>query len=606
MKKRTRSIILSFATLTAIISAMLFYIGTLPTRAAEGWPKAYGGVMMQGFYWDSYSETQWTNLTSQADTLAKYVNAVWVPNSGYCNTLSNNMGYLPIYWFNHKSAFGTQAELKTMVSTFKEKGITTIADVVINHKNGVKSWTDFATETWTYNGEKKTISWTTADICSSDECVKSGYTATGAADTGEDFNGGRDLDHTSSNVQANVKVYLDFLMKEIGYGGFRYDMVKGYAPKYTGIYNSYANPTFSVGEYWDGTTSKVKAWIDGTKVNGTIQSAAFDFPLKYYINDAFGNGNWSALKSAFLANDDSYKQFAVTFVDNHDTYRTGQGGSAPLNANIEAANAYILAMTGTPCIFLRHWQLYNSTIKKLCLLRSIVGITNTSTLTQQTAQTSGFVLGVTGTNGKALLLLGETTGVSTSGYKLALEGTNFKYYVSSSLDVSAIHSVADDETSDSEIPSFCTVEDGETCAFFEAPSTWGTTIRCWMWDKTYNYTGGSWPGATCTYVGTADNGNKVYKWTFNESQKKSQSASNTGIIFNDGSNQTNDMTFKNGGYYTYTDGLIGVVTGISEVKANATTTATGTYNLAGQRISDNAYTSGRHGIIIKNGKKIVR
>ena len=36
----------------------------------QGWPSNYGGVMLQGFYWDSYSDSQWTNLESQADELA--------------------------------------------------------------------------------------------------------------------------------------------------------------------------------------------------------------------------------------------------------------------------------------------------------------------------------------------------------------------------------------------------------------------------------------------------------------------------------------------------------------------------------------------------------
>ena len=37
---------------------------------AQGWPTGYGGVMLQGFYWDSYSATKWTRLTAQADELA--------------------------------------------------------------------------------------------------------------------------------------------------------------------------------------------------------------------------------------------------------------------------------------------------------------------------------------------------------------------------------------------------------------------------------------------------------------------------------------------------------------------------------------------------------
>lgn len=40
----------------------------------------------------------------------------------------------------------------------------------------------------------------------------------GAADTGDDFDGCRDLDHTSANVQKNIKLYLHFLLEEMGYG----------------------------------------------------------------------------------------------------------------------------------------------------------------------------------------------------------------------------------------------------------------------------------------------------------------------------------------------------------------------------------------------------
>ena len=29
---------------------------------AQGWPTDYEGVMLQGFYWDSYSDSQWKTL----------------------------------------------------------------------------------------------------------------------------------------------------------------------------------------------------------------------------------------------------------------------------------------------------------------------------------------------------------------------------------------------------------------------------------------------------------------------------------------------------------------------------------------------------------------
>lgn len=45
---------------------------------AQGWPANYGGVMLQGFYWDSYDDTQWTKLELQANELSQYFNLIWV------------------------------------------------------------------------------------------------------------------------------------------------------------------------------------------------------------------------------------------------------------------------------------------------------------------------------------------------------------------------------------------------------------------------------------------------------------------------------------------------------------------------------------------------
>lgn len=52
--------------------------------SAQGWPEKYQGVMLQGFYWDSFDDTQWTQLESQADELSSYFKLVWIPQSAYC------------------------------------------------------------------------------------------------------------------------------------------------------------------------------------------------------------------------------------------------------------------------------------------------------------------------------------------------------------------------------------------------------------------------------------------------------------------------------------------------------------------------------------------
>ena len=198
------------------------------TASAQGWPANYGGVMLQGFYWDSYTDTNWANLESQADEMSQFFDLIWVPNSAYANSLTMNMGYHPVYWFDHKSAFGTEEQLRSMIATFKAKGTGIIEDVVINHRASVDgNWLNFPAEV--YKGV--TYQLTAADICKDDEAKDNGFTPTGAADTGEPWGGARDLDHTSTNVQKNINAYLDFLLNDLGYIGFRYDFVKGYAAK---------------------------------------------------------------------------------------------------------------------------------------------------------------------------------------------------------------------------------------------------------------------------------------------------------------------------------------------------------------------------------------
>ena len=38
---------------------------------SQGWPANYSGVMLQGFYWDSFSESKWTKLEAQAPIIRK-------------------------------------------------------------------------------------------------------------------------------------------------------------------------------------------------------------------------------------------------------------------------------------------------------------------------------------------------------------------------------------------------------------------------------------------------------------------------------------------------------------------------------------------------------
>ncbi|MBP3229112.1 MAG: starch-binding protein [Prevotella sp.] len=579
---------------------------------AQGWPEKYNGVMLQAFYWDGFTDAQWSRLEKQVDNLSTTFDLVWIPQSGDCG--GQSMGYDDLYWFpgHYNSSFGSEAELRSMITTFKNKGIGTIADVVINHRRNMSSWTDFPMET--YKGV--TYQLTYKDICSDDEAASNGYQVGPNKDTGEGWDGMRDLDHKSENVQTNVKAYLKMLLEDLGYAGFRYDMVKGYSGEYTKLYNNDSKPQFSVGECWDSSNT-IKNWIDATDKT----SAAFDFQFRYTVRNAANNsdwtqlgkqndGNWPLVSSSFSSG--SYRRYAVTFVENHDTeYRSATAQQDPLRKDTLAANAYLLAMPGTPCVFLKHWQAYKQEIANMVAVRKAVGINNMSKPTNMASNKDYYAVQVAGDGDKKLLCVVGTKAATytptNTAWKKVISGYHYVYYVQGiePSDITLPQLKDDEKPQDgvyNGVPSFCTVEENEICAFFEAPTSWGSQIYTWAWmngGDGKDYVGTSWPGVSATLIGTADNGNKVFKWT------STKTTAPDNIIFSGGGEQTQDMAFTNGGYYTK-DGRQDVVTGIASI-SNTQTTSPYIYTLDGRRLpAGTSLGSLPRGIYIVNGKKLVK
>ena len=408
---------------------------------AQGWPANYSGVMLQGFSWDSYDYSQWTVLEKQADDMKGFIDLVWLPQSGKCIETEKVMGYKPYYYFNQNSSFGTEAELKSLIAKFKANGIGAIADVVVNHRN-TDGWFTFPAET--YNGV--TYKMLSTDICKNDDgnktatqATKEGVSLSQNYDEGTDFGGCRDIDHKSANVQKIIKAYLKFLKEDIGYTGFRYDMVKGFSGTHVADYNDATGVKFSVGEYWDGNPSIIN-WINKTNK----KSAAFDFQFRYNVRDAIGvkdnkiisSQNWSKLKSDInLMHDPTYRQYAITFVENHDMqFRSADEPLDPLKRDTLAANAYMLAMPGTPCVFQPHWRAYKQEIKSMIEARKLAGITNMSNYTNKMAQTTCFANETTGDKAKLIVVVGNNTKAYTPGadYAQILEGYHYRYYLSKS------------------------------------------------------------------------------------------------------------------------------------------------------------------------------
>ena len=423
-----------------------------PGLNSQGWASDYSGVMLQGFSWDSYNESQWKVLEKQADELKGYIDLVWLPQSGKCMETTQVMGYMPYYYFNQNSSFGSEAELRSLITKFKAAGIGAIADVVINHRN-TDGWYTFPAET--YKGV--TYQMQSTDICKNDD---GGTTATQAAtdgvslsqnnDEGTDFGGCRDIDHKSENVQKVIKAYLKYLKDDLGYTGFRYDMVKGFDGSHVADYNDATGVEYSVGEYWDGN-DKIESWINKTNK----KSAAFDFQFRYNVRDAVNgaaNGkvttssDWSKLNSNDnLMHDANYRRYAVTFVENHDTQKRSESEqNDPLRKDTIAANAYMLAMPGTPCIFQPHWNAYKSEIKEMIAARKYAGITNMSNYANKQSKKTLYVNEVTGTKHKLLVAVGNDADkyAGETGYTKILSGYHYAYFLSN-----------DAETSWTDVPS---------------------------------------------------------------------------------------------------------------------------------------------------------
>lgn len=654
--------------MTKHLLPLLLFLGIYNNVYAQGWPANYGGVMLQGFCWNSYDDTNWTNLKSQVNDFADNFSLVWLPQSGKCLGNSQTMGYKPYYYFNQNSSFGTEAELRDLIKTFKGKGIGMVADVVVNHHD-TDGWFTFPAEV--YKGV--TYQFKSTDIVANDdkgktakEATKQGISLSKNNDEGEDWDGCRDLDHKSQNVQTIIKAYLKYLKDDLGYTGFRYDMVKGFSGSHVADYNKSVGVEYSVGEYWD-SNARIQSWINATLKN----SAAFDFQFRYNVRDAINSNNWAALKSTNnLINDKNWRQYAVTFVENHDMeYRSSSEQQDPIRRDTLAANAYLLAMPGTPCVFFTHWLEYKDEIGAMISARKVAGITNMSDYEVKVATSAYYAVNVNKTLYAAVGRLDKMENPGADWQKV-LSGYHYAYFLNKSLETAFVDkasgirdnsfkvkliAVSKDAsaklvyTTDGTAPtakskqvasgdeitisSDCVlkvgllvggsvkgiitrnytiqhVEEGPDAfetpapgytynAYFVAPATWKNEVKCWAWTKTANYTGGTWPGEKCYKIGK--NGKQyIYQWCY----YGTLTTPPTSIIFNNnGSAQTDDLTFVNGAYYD----IKGKTTGISTPQTIKPAVSSNIYSLDGRIVRRNASSLDglSKGIYVYQGKKVV-
>lgn len=431
-----------------IISLYMLSGVSLVHAMYAGVPAECEDVMLQAFYWDSnkgakdvkYGRTVWTALTKDSTELRDNFDLIWLPPSA--GPTGGGVGYSAKQYGNQSSDWGSKANLTKLIAALHRGGTKVLADIVINHRGTAESWCTFFSDNF---GEFGAFQLTQQHICRYDEafssdgsiCKNAPFSERGAIDTGSDFDGCRDLDHTSEYVQNWAKAYTQWILNTMKYDGFRYDMTMGYGNQYLKMYNEAAQPYFSVSEYWSD--------INGTAdhISGTgLNTLAFDFPQKFKFTEAFG-GKYGNLKATGSLRGKGMSRYAVTFIDNHDTFERGDDDNTKghefigynVNLNDSAvkdkilqANAYILMMPGVPCVFWPHWYMYKEVIKELIALRKLVGIHSESLVPDEygTSSSKYYKAVITGHRGKVELRVGPKRPMDVpEGYHLALEGSNY-------------------------------------------------------------------------------------------------------------------------------------------------------------------------------------
>ncbi|WP_224245358.1 alpha-amylase C-terminal beta-sheet domain-containing protein [Hyalangium gracile] len=409
------------------LTGLLAFVLIAPLASAGPLDGNSSDVMLQGFHWYSYQTYPWWGVIQNNAATIKNAGftMVWLPPP---SDAGSNEGYLPRRLEVLDSKYGSATDLRNALAALNGQGVKPIADIVINHRVGTTNWADFTFPTWGSDS-----------VCGNDEWVTT--QPKGAADTGDGFNAGRDIDHTKTYVQNSIVGWMNNTLKGAGFAGWRYDYVKGYHGSYVGSYNSRTSPYFSVGELWTDLDINnpnphrqlIMNWIDAT--GG--RSAAFDFTTKGLLQHAVQNNDFGKLRDSAGAPAGAIGWWAarsVTFIDNHDTgpsYPSGGQNHWPFPGDkVLQGYAYILTHPGIPTVYWVHYFDWGTAtrdaIKRLMDIRKAQGITSTSTVSIQVADGSKYAAIITGSTGKKVAVkIGYGAWAPSGTWTLATSGTNY-------------------------------------------------------------------------------------------------------------------------------------------------------------------------------------
>ncbi|KAJ4806928.1 Alpha-amylase [Rhynchospora pubera] len=390
-------------------------------------------ILCQGFNWESHKSGRWYHeLGEKAKLLAELgFSIVWLPPP--TESVSPE-GYMPTDLYNLNSKYGNIEELKDIVHKFREVGIKVLGDVVLNHRCATS-----CSENGIWNIFGGRLNWDARAIVADDPH----FQGKGNKSSGDNFHAAPNIDHSQEFVRTDIKEWLCYLRKEVGYDGWRLDFVRGFWGGYVKDYLEASQPYFAVGEYWDSLSytygemdynqnahrQRIIDWINAT--NGT--AGAFDVTTKGILHSVLERCEYWRLSDEKAKPPGVlgwWPSRAVTFIENHDTGSTQGHWRFPAGKEMQGY-AYILTHPGTPSVFFDHVFCFQEEIRRLISLRLCKKIHCRSTVKILKAEKDVYAAEI---DGKVAMKIGPGFYEPERGPKnwtVAAEGADYKVWEAS-------------------------------------------------------------------------------------------------------------------------------------------------------------------------------
>lgn len=515
--------------------AMAFSLAHVPAWAQDE------DVMFQAFDWNVQNQPPgqtWYDVVSQNRNIISDagIDVIWMPPP---SNSAAPQGYLPRELNDLNSAYGTETQLRNLISQYHQLGIRVLSDIVINHRVGSPDAVTFLNPEWptfyiTADDEGRDFVDFPVEFSINPDFFPG--TALKADGSNGGFAAARDLDHRNPAVRADIIQWMLFLKNDIGFDGWRYDFVHGYDPIYNKEYNDATDPYFAVGELLESSRVQTNNWVNFTQQS----SSAFDFNTKVALQNAIRQNNLSFLRdgngqpSGMIGVNPTK---SVTFLDNHDTGEAQQccgsnfifpGGET----NLRKGYAYIMTHPGNPMVFWTHFfdagLGVRNAITDLVAIRKSARLHSGSTINIVEARNDLYAAYIDGRSGTVAMKLGAADwSPNGSGWVLRTSGNDYAVWTQGG--------GGPVET----VPPF-TVN-------FQRPSGWGSNINAYFFDAASNAMlpgTNAWPGQSMTNLP----GSQWYAFTV--TPPPGVSASDVRVIFNDGTQQTGDLSRSTDGWFS--------------------------------------------------------